>query len=151
MRRSGRTTRMLDQVLDWCRDMDRVPRGRPGPVVAVMCADSNHRKNLQTAFILRAEERNMHAEWSHLEEIHLWEGNGDHRCSVAFRTPQETAVTRGMGMARIFVDHHTLESELARALEPFGSAFNQVAPAVTIERAVAKLLPDQYKENRERK
>jgi hypothetical protein len=116
-----------------------------------MCADSNHRKNLQTAFILRAEERNMHAERSHLEQVCLWEANGDHRCSVAFRTPQETAVTRGMGMAKMFVDHHALESELARALEPFGSAFYQVALAVTIERVVAELLPDQYKENRETK
>lgn len=147
MRCSGRTTRMIDQVLDWCRDFNQVPEGKPGPVVAIMCADSNHRKNLQAQFMLRANEREgMNAQRSPLEEIHLWAGNGDYRCSVAFRTPRETAMNRGHGMNRVFADHYAIEVQLARALEPFGSAFNRVDPATTINRAVAELVPDQYRE-----
>lgn len=144
MRRSGRTTRMLDQVLNWCRDMEPVPDLEPCPTVAIMCADDRHRKNLQAQFILRAEERGMRAKPSHLEEIHLWADTKGKRCTVAFRKSDD--MNYGYGTSRVFADHFAIQRQLMRALEPFGSAFFQVDPHTTIERAVAELVPDQYKE-----
>lgn len=146
-RRDGKTTRLIDQVLQWCLEGVPTPDGKACPTIAVMCADNNHVQNLKTQFILRARETGMTAERSHLNEIHLWTAIRGKRYSVAFKVPDETRRYHALsGCVRVFADHYAIQSQLARALEPFGSAFCGVDPYQTVLRAVAELVPEQYEE-----
>lgn len=147
-RRNGKTTRMIDQVIAWCLEGVVIPDGEACPTVAVMCADTTHVKDLQTQFINRAQKVGMKAEMSHLDEVHLWAGLRGKRCSVAFKIPDQTRGFHALsGCVRVFADHFAVQSELARALEPFGSAFSGVDPYQTVLRAVTELVPEQYLEN----
>lgn len=145
-RRNGKTTRLIDQVLEWCLEGVPTADGDACPTIAVMCADSRHVENLTTQFILRAREKGMIAERSHLNEVHLWTAIRGKRYSVAFRFPDQIRGYHALaGVVRVFADHYAVQSQLARALEPFGSAFSGVDQYQIVLRAVAELVPEQYR------
>lgn len=140
---------MFDQVIDWCRDMEPVPKDKTCPTVAVLVANDSVRAWLQYQFIKRAADRGILARDQIDHHVHLNAGNRK-ECTVKFMTIDESSRLGEYSMSNIrdiFADHFAVENQLAKALKPFGTTFKDVDVLGAIERATEALLPDQYKDD----
>ena len=148
-RNTGKTRRMFDQVIDWCRNMEPVPKDKTCPTVAVLVANDSVRAYLQYQFIKRAADRGIPARDQIDHHVHLNAGNRK-ECTVKFMTVKEATEPwhlSGRNIQHSFVDHFAVETQLVKALKPFGTAFKDVDVLGAIERATEALLPDQYKDD----